>query len=318
MLNHVLTVMDLLDSPQTSGDTLAEHLRSFSVPEATITVTPVSGESGSTDFVRVVIPGSRGKCRGGTAPTLGIIGRLGGAGARPEFIGYVSDGDGAAASLAAASKLLHMAERGDILPGDTVCTTHITGWAPTEPHDPVAFMGSPVDIFTMNKHEVSSEMDAILSIDTTKGNRIINHRGIAISPTVKSGYILRPSEDLVRTAETVTGAPAVVFALATQDITPYGNGLYHLNSIMQPSVATSAPVVGIAITTAIPVAGCATGASHATDIELASRFAVETAKYFGAGTLSFYDADEFSRITTLYGKATHIQTLGRTSGHTVA
>src|SRR6218665_4131166 len=93
MLNHVLTVMDLLDSPQTSGDTLAEHLRSFSVPEATITVTPVSGESGSTDFVRVVIPGSRGKCRGGTAPTPGIIGRLGGAGAPPPFLRDVSDRD---------------------------------------------------------------------------------------------------------------------------------------------------------------------------------------------------------------------------------
>jgi hypothetical protein len=26
-------------------------------------------------------------------------------------------------------------------------------------------------------------MDAVLSIDTTKGNRIINHRGLALSPT---------------------------------------------------------------------------------------------------------------------------------------
>src|SRR6218665_1489658 len=144
MLNHVLTVMDLLDSPQTSGDTLAEHLRSFSVPGATITVTPVTGEGGSTDFVRVVIPGSRGKCRGGTAPTLGIIRRLGGAGARPEFIGYVSDGDGAAASLAAASKLLHMAERGDILPGDTVFTTHVTTSHPHKPNHPLPLLPSPL------------------------------------------------------------------------------------------------------------------------------------------------------------------------------
>ncbi len=315
MLNHVLTVVDLLDSPSTSGEVLAAHLRSFGAPGAEITVTPVTGpEGGRTDFVRVVVPGSRGKLSGGTAPTLGVVGRLGGVGARPELIGYVSDGDGAAAALSAAAKLLQMAARGDVLPGDVVCTTHVTGWAPTEPHDPVPFMGSPVDIRTMNEHEVEEAMDAILSIDTTKGNRTINHRGIAISPTVKAGYILRPSEDLVGLVETVTGVPAVVFPLATQDITPYGNDLHHLNSILQPAVATEAPVVGVAITTATPVAGCATGASHAVDIELAARLAVETAKYYGAGKVAFHDAEEFGRIVALYGEATHLQTLGQLVG----
>ena len=44
---------------------------------------------------------------------------------------------------------------------------------------------------------MSGELDAILSIDTTKGNRIINKRGFAISNTVKAGYILRVSEDLL-------------------------------------------------------------------------------------------------------------------------
>ena len=48
---------------------------------------------------------------------------------------------------------------------------------------------------------------------------------------------------------------------------PYGNDLYHLNSILQPATATSAPVVGIAITTEVPVPGCATGASHFIDME---------------------------------------------------
>ena len=32
----------------------------------------------------------------------------------------------------------------------------------------------------MNEAEVDGDMDAILSVDTTKGNRIINHRGFAI------------------------------------------------------------------------------------------------------------------------------------------
>ncbi|WP_353113365.1 DUF1177 domain-containing protein [Microbacterium sp.] len=315
MLNQVLDVVDLLDSPQTSGESLAGYLREQGAEGVEIHVETIVGDEGkSTDFVRVAVPGSAGKRSGGAAPTLGIIGRLGGAGARPERIGFVSDGDGAAAALSAAAKLLQMKARGDDLPGDVIITTHVTGWAPTEPHDPVPFMGSPVDMGTMNEHEVDEEMDAIVSIDTTKGNRTINHRGIAISPTVKEGYILRPSEDLVGIAETVTGVSAVVFPLATQDITPYGNDLHHLNSILQPAVATTAPVVGVAITTAVPVAGCATGASHEVDIELAARFAVETAKYYGAGQVAFHDEEQFAHLVDLYGTAHHLQTLGRKAG----
>ena len=311
MLNHVLDVVDLLDSPTTSGEALADYLRAQGAPGAEITVVNVPGRDDlSTDFVRVLVPGLRGASGGGDAPTLGIIGRLGGAGARPERLGFVSDGDGAAAALTAAAKLLRMAARGDRLAGDVIVATHVTGWAPTEPHDPVPFMGSPVDMVTMNSHEVDPRMDAILSIDTTKGNRSINHRGIAISPTVKQGYILRASEDLIAMVETVTGVPAVVFALATQDITPYGNDLHHLNSLLQPAVAATVPVVGVAITTQVPVAGCATGASHATDIELAARLAVETAKYYGTGQVAFYDEDQFDHLVTLNGEATHLQTLG--------
>ena len=64
-------------------------------------------------------------------------------------------------------------------------------------------MGSPVDMKSLNEHEVDPRMEAILSIDTTKGNRVINQRGFAISPTVKEGYILRVSEDLLRIMEIV-------------------------------------------------------------------------------------------------------------------
>jgi hypothetical protein len=102
-----------------------------------------------------------------------------------------------------------------------------------------------------------------------------------------------------------------VFTLSTQDITPYGNDLYHLNSILQPATATRAPVVGIAITAEIPVPGCATGASHEVDIELAARFSVEVAKSFTTGRTRFYDPVEFDRLTRLYGSMSHLQTLGR-------
>ncbi len=151
----------------------------------------VRGEGGTTDFVRVVVPGSGGKARGGDAPTLGILGRLGGLGARPGSVGYVSDGDGAVAALGAALKLVDMSLRGDVLEGDVIVCTHVCPDAPTRPHDPVPFMDSPVDMETMNAREVDPAMDAVLSIDTTKGNRLVNHRGIALSPPVKEGRPLR-------------------------------------------------------------------------------------------------------------------------------
>jgi hypothetical protein len=171
-------------------------------------------------------------------------------------------------------------------------------------------MGSPVDMKSLNDHEVAPNMEAILSIDTTKGNRISNQRGFAISPTVKEGYILRVSEDLLSIMEITTGRRPFVFAITTQDITPYGNGLFHLNSIMQPAVATQAPVVGVAITAESVVPGSATGASHIVDIEEAVRFSIEVAKKYGVGQCRFYDEEEFKKIVELYGSMRHLQTLG--------
>ena len=304
-LAQTLQVFELLDSAHASGQTVVELLAPYS--KVRVTVTKISGEKGATDFVRIVIPGSAGKLAGGTAPTLGIIGRLGGIGARPTRIGLVSDADGAVAAVAAALKLAHMQTQGDGLPGDVVVATHICPDAPTRPHEPVDFMDSPVDTEDMNEQEVSAEMDAVLSIDTTKGNRIINHKGFAISPTVKEGYILRVSDDLLRIMEMTSGRPAVTFPITTQDITPYGNGVYHLNSILQPSIATSSPVVGVAITAESVVPGCGTGASHEMDIAAAAKFAVEVAKEFSRGTCQFFDADEYRLLLKLYGSLAHIQ-----------
>src|SRR5699024_9816688 len=156
---------------------------------------------------------------------------------------------------------------------------------------------------------VIPEMDAILSIDTTKGNNVFNHKGIAISPTVKSGYILKFSEDLVRILATTTGDLPATFTVTTQDITPYGNGVYHINSILQPAVATDSPVVGVAITARSAVPGSATGASHEIDIAQAARFSIEVAKEFTSGKIDFYDAPEFERLERLYGSMKHLQTL---------
>jgi len=236
--------------------------------------------------VKITIRGKEGILTGGKeggsntdhVPTLGILGRLGGIGARPHKIGLVSDADGAITALAAAAKIAVMRKKGDILKGDVVVATHLCPSSPIIPHEPVPFMDSPVSLET----------------------------GFAISPTLKDGYILRVSEDLLDIMQIVTGKLPVVFPITTQDITPYGNEIYHLNSIMQPATATGAPVVGVAITTEVPVPGCATGANHTIDIEMAVRFVVEVAKAYGEGKCSLYDQKEFQRLISLYGSLEHL------------
>lgn len=307
-LKQVLDVYEILDDIHVNGEVVTEYAKSKGILDATYT--RVDEGKGPTDFIRLVIPGRNGKLNGGKAPTLGIIGQLGGIGARPERIGFVSDGDGALSAVATAIKLIDMIGKGDQIDGDVIVSTHICPTAPTMPHDPVPFMGSPVDMATNVKLTVDPDMDAILSVDTTKGNRILNKRGFALTPTVKAGYILHISEDLLQIQQTSTGELPCVLALTTQDITPYGNGLYHMNSILQPCCGTDAPVVGVAITTESSVPGCATGATHEVDVAEVVQFCVEAAKEFTAGKCSFYDKDEFEMIQKLYGSMKVLQTRG--------
>ena len=309
MLKQVMEIYELLDSPTVKGEEVANLLRSRGLTD--ISVKTIKGAKGQTDFIKIRIPGTNGKIKGGASPTLGVIGRLGGVGARPEMTGIVSDGDGAITALSVALKLADMKAKGDELKGDVVVATHICPNSPIIPHHPVPFMGSPVDIAVMNREEIDDTMDAVVSIDTTKGNRIAKWRGFAITPTVKEGWILKVSDDLLDIMEITTGRLPRVCPITTQDITPYGTGIDHINSIMQPCTATDAPVLGVAITTETPVPGCATGASHVTDIEEASHFVLESAKAFGKGLCSFYDEEQWALIVQRYGPLKKLQTRGR-------
>jgi len=309
MLKQVMEIYELLDSPTVTGEDVANLLRSRGLTD--ISVKMIEGEKGQTDFIKIWIPGTDGKQRGGSAPTLGVIGRLGGVGARPEMTGIVSDADGAITALSVTLKLADMKAKGDELKGDVVVATHICPNSPIMPHHPVPFMGSPVDIAVMNREEIDDAMDAVVSIDTTKGNRIAKWRGFAITPTVKAGWLLKVSDDLLDIMEITTGRLPRVCPIPTQDITPYGTGIHPINSIMQPCTATDAPVLGVAITTETPVPGCATGASHVTDIEEASRFVLESAKAYGKGLCRFYDEEQWALIVQRYGPLKLLQTKGR-------
>jgi len=271
---QVIEVYELLDTPVIEGDEIKDFFLERGIDESEIETRKIKEDKGETEFVKITIRGKEGILTGGGegkskiekegmlkgekegrskvekegksnagksntdhAPTLGIIGRLGGIGARPHKIGFVSDADGAITALAAAAKIAVMRKKGDVLKGDIVVATHLCPRSPIIPHQPVDFMGSPVSIETMNKYEVDERMEAILSIDTTKGNRVINYRGFAISPTLKDGYILRVSEDLLDIMQIVTGKLPVVFPITTQDITPYGNETVSYTHLTLPTKA---------------------------------------------------------------------------------
>jgi len=309
VFKQVIEAFDLLDSPQASASQVGDILQQRGVQE--VKVDMLKGEKGETGFLKVVIKGTKGKRAGGSKPTLGIIGRVGGIGARPQRVGIVSDADGALVAVACMLKLTDMKSKGDLLEGDVILATHLCPSAPTKPHKPVPFMDSPVDIELMNQYEVDEEMEAILSNDATKANRIINRLGFAISPVVMQGYILRPSEELLDIMQTVSGIPPLIFPLTTADITPYGNEIHHINSIMQPSAATDAPVLGVALTAEVPVAGCATGANQLIYLAAAVRFNLEVAKAFIAGNCPFYYKEDFEQLVSLYGSMSHLQRLNK-------
>ena len=93
------------------------------------------------------------------------------------------------------------------------------------------------------------------------------------------------------------------------DTTPHGTGVFHINRIRQPATSTPAPVVGVAITTEVPVPGSGTGATPLDDVESAVRFCIEVAKAFGEGQCRFHDEEEFAKLRSLDGDMTHLQDL---------
>jgi hypothetical protein len=304
-LSQALAVYDLLSKASVTGEQVEALFHAHGIQD--VNVLRVEGEQGMTEFIKCRLR-ANGPAAG---PTLGVIGRLGGIGARPGRSGLVSDADGAIVSLATALVLADLQAGGDTLAGDVVISTHICPNAPVVAHQPVPFMGSPVDMATKNRYEVDATMDAILSVDTTRGNRLVNQRGFAITATVKQGWILRVSDALLDLQAWVTGRLPIVLPITTQDITPYGNSLYHMNSILQPSTATTAPVVGVALTAESVVPGSATGVSGIDVIETTVRFCAEVAKAFGSGACAFHDPAEWDEIVRRYDTLDVLQTAGR-------
>ena len=85
LMKQIIDAYEVLDSTYVTGEKVKEYLLGIK-PDANIEVYELVGPKGSTDMLKVRIPGKNGKMNGGDAPTIGLLGRLGGIGARPERI----------------------------------------------------------------------------------------------------------------------------------------------------------------------------------------------------------------------------------------
>ena len=83
LFKQLIEAFDIIDSKNVNGNSVASYLKSIK-QDADIQVYPLVGPKGSTDRLKIRSPGLHGKTSGGDAPTIGLLGRLGGLGARPE------------------------------------------------------------------------------------------------------------------------------------------------------------------------------------------------------------------------------------------
>lgn len=69
MLKQVIEIFDILDRADVNGQKVKEVFENHSARN--VEIIELIGKGGKTDFVRILIEGTKGKCIGGDAPTLG-------------------------------------------------------------------------------------------------------------------------------------------------------------------------------------------------------------------------------------------------------
>ena len=298
MLRETLDVLDFLDDARNAADPFAALLPDG---DHSIEITPFESDLGRTDFIKILFPGSAGKSGGGSAPTTGIIGSNGGLRLPGDYPGLASDADGCIVGLACALRLARMRQRDQLLTGDVLVSTHICQQAHPAPHDPFPFVMSPLPSSEKHPRLVDARMDAILTPETCKGNKMVSHLGFAMTPPVREGFILRAHESMLHIMEMVTGKAPVMFPITMQDVTPYELGVHHICGMVLPSIFSTAPVVGVPLVTEIQTHPSATGVQQPMVLESAGRFCIEVATAFGNCDCQFYYQGDFDGMVETFG-----------------
>jgi hypothetical protein len=311
MLRDVVEILDFLDDSANSAEAFVDLLPDGS---HSIEITPFESELGTTNFIKILFPGSAGKHAGGVAPTTGIIGSNGGLRLPGPYPGLASDADGCIVGLAAALRLARMHTREQKLAGDVLVSTHICQKARPVPHDPYPFVMSPLPSSEKHPRLVDDRMDAMLTPETCKGNKMVSHLGFAVTPPVREGIIMRPHASILHIVEMVTGKAPVVFPITMQDVTPYELGVHHICGMVLPSIFSKAPVIGVPLVTEVQTHPSATGVQQPMVLETALRFCIEVATSYGNGDCEFYYPDDFEGMVSTFKGLRGWQSLKNTTG----
>ncbi len=298
MLGSVLEILDVMTDPVAGVDAV---LARFPAIKMDIKREVVSNEKGSTEFVKILIPGTRGKSSQGDTRTLGVIGSLGAIRVPGENQAMVSDADGCLGALAVALEFARMAAKGQRLASDVVISTHICTQGREEPHDPYPFVMTPLPSPQKHPRLVDPRMDGILAVETCKSNKLISHKGFAITHVAKEGLLLRLHSDLIHIMEMVTGELPVIFPVSQQDLTPYDTGIHHVCGMMLGNLFTDAPVIGVPLVTQAQTWPAWTNVTDPYVLEKTGRFCIDVATRFGLGTCEFFYEDDFVKMKKLFG-----------------
>ncbi|MGE0340989.1 MAG: DUF1177 family protein [Xanthobacteraceae bacterium] len=298
MLKEVIDVLDLMTMPDAGID---EFLALMPNVKMDVRREVVSNEKGSTEFLKILIPGTRGKSSGGDTRTLGVIGSLGALRFAGENRGLVSDADGCVAALAVALRFARMAEKGQRITADVMISTQVCQRGYEAPHDPYPFVMTPLPSSQKHPRLVDPVMDAVLAVETCKSNKLLNHRGFAITHVAKEGLLLRVHADLIHIMEMVTGRLPVIFPVSQQDLTPYESGIHHVCGMMLGNLYTDAPVVGVPITTESQTWPAWTNVAQPDVLEQAGRFCIEVATRFGNGQTQIFYQDDYVGMKKYFG-----------------
>ena len=227
-----------------------------------------------------------------------ILGRLGAIQTGEK--GLVSDADGAVVSLTTLLELLNLREKGIELKLDVSFATNLSTTARLIPHSPFKFMVPPVGLDEALKVEVDPQATTVLSIDSTKGNRLAKYDDFALTHVIKDGYILKLSDEVLDIYNRVTEHEVYMVPLTSGDLTPLDVNVYHISTLISPWLYTSAPVVGLATVSPRAIPGYETGVMNLNMLEHASRFCLEFLKYMEKGG-SVYNEEELRELERRFG-----------------
>jgi len=287
MLKTLMEVIDLLES-KNPLERVKERLKGKIEYEEV--------QVGEVTFLKALYEGKEKKNK------IEILGRLGSIQMEGVNKGLVSDADGAIMSLTTLLELLNLREKGIEFNIDVLFVTNLSTRAKLIPHKPFNFMVPLVGLDDALKVEVDPSASLVVSIDSTKGNRLAKFDDFALTHVIKDGYVLKLHDNVIDIYNKVTGHEIYMVAVTTGDLTPLDYNVHHISTLVSPWLYTNSPVIGLATVSKQVIPGYETGVMNVDMLEHASRFCLELIKYVEKGG-KVYDEEELAELKGKLGES---------------